>query len=229
MLLYLPLVRGQDIAPQIWNNANLVWSINDQFLIRSSLAYNVLLSEDFPWYEVTFTTTGAYTFHKNLQGSLGLYLATTKQSLTLSSFEARPFLGFRIFSDVQKRFVISNLNRLELRHFNYSDNTNDLAFRYRNRTDLAYALTKRSMTSSNNLFIFGYFEAFYNFDKEVRERFFTQFKYKLGFGYRLSPSWIFDFGVIYQDAEDNIEKPVQLPTKLTTNYVIDWGVSYIIQ
>ncbi len=229
LFLYSSLLKAQDIAPQVWNNANLGWNINDHFILRNTLAYNVLLSEEFPWNEITFTTTGVYTFHKFLQGSLGLYLAKTKQSLTLSSFETRPFLGLRIFSNVQKRFIISNLNHMELRYFKYSDESTDLTARYRNRTNLAFALTKKSMTSSKNLFAFGYFEAFYNFEREVVERFFTQFKFKLGLGYRFSPSWIFDLGLIYQDAQDNIEMPGQFPTKLTTNYIMDWGISYIIQ
>ena len=230
MYLLVPSkVRGQDIAPQIWNNASLGWNISDQFSLRNSFAYNVLLSQDFPWHEFTFTTTGGYNFHKYLGMSVGLYLATTKQTVDLSSFETRPFLGFRIFSNNEKRFIISNLSRIELRHFNYSDETTDVAGRFRNRTSLAFSFTQRSMISAKNFFGFGYFEAFHNFDKEVKERFFKHFKYKLGLGYRLSSSWIFDFGVIYQDADDNIEEPSHYPTVLTTNYIIEWGVTYIIQ
>ena len=82
--------------------------------------------------------------------------------------------------------------------------------------------------NKNRLFIYGYFEAFFNFGQEVRERFFNQFKYKLGLAYRINPHWGVDLGVIYQDAKDNVVTPSQLPTNLITNYVLDWGVVYII-
>ena len=46
-ILYFTKLKSQDIAPQIWNNANLGWNIDDRFALRNSLAYYVLLSEDF--------------------------------------------------------------------------------------------------------------------------------------------------------------------------------------
>ena len=78
------------------------------------------------------------------------------------------------------------------------------------------------------LFVFGYFEGFFNFGQEVRERFFTQFKYKLGFGYRINFHWGLDIGILYQDATNNVVEPVLLPTTLTTNYIFEWGVRFII-
>lgn len=84
------------------------------------------------------------------------------------------------------------------------------------------------VTAKNNLFVFGYFEAFFNFGQEVRERFFNQFKYKLGLGYRLNTHWGFNLGVIYQDATNNVILPTQTPTNLITNYIIDWGIVYVI-
>lgn len=229
ILCSLSELKAQDVAPQIWSNAYLGWNINDRFALRSALAYNFLISKEFPWNELTFTTAGVYSFHKYFEASVGLYLAGVKQTVALSSFETRPFLGFRAGTSVQKRYLLSNLSRLELRNIRYSNGKKDVAVRFRNRTYLAYALTQKSMISSKNLFVFGYFEAFYNFDKEVEERFFTQFKYKIGFGYRLSPIWIFDIGVIYQDAANNIVDVEHFPTILTTNYVLDWGVAYIIR
>jgi hypothetical protein len=82
--------------------------------------------------------------------------------------------------------------------------------------------------NKNNLFAFGYFEAFFNFRQEVRERFFTQFKYKLGLGYRINNRWGIDLGVIYQNATNNVKVPTQSPTNLITNYIFEWGFRYVI-
>jgi len=96
-LIPISYLQAQDIAPQIWNNASFNWNINDRFALRNTLAYNVLLSEEFPWNEITFSTNGVYIFQKHLEASLGLYLASTNQSVNLSSFETRPYHGFRVF------------------------------------------------------------------------------------------------------------------------------------
>jgi hypothetical protein len=222
-------LQSQDIAPQIWNNANLIWNIDDQFAFGSSISYNVLLSQEFPWHEINFTGMGVYAFKSYFEFIFGLYLAQTKQSLNLSSFETRPYFGLRLFSNNQRRLMISNLSRLELRHFRYSDKTKDFGARFRNRTILSFAINRKSMASSKNLFALGYIEAFYSFDNEIKERFFNQFKYKLGLGYRFTSSWIVSVGAIYQDAVNTAAEPSLAPTTLTTNYVFDWGVTYIIQ
>lgn len=113
-----------------------------------------------------------------------------------------PHIGFRVFTNTDKRWYISNLSRMEVRFFTYSDRKMEIGYRFRNRTSIVVSLNRQSMVNDNNLFLFGYFAAFYNFETEIRERFFNRFKYKLGFGYRLSYPWQFDFGLIYQDTKN---------------------------
>lgn len=222
-------LKSQDIAPQIWTNAGVSWNINDKYSWRNTAAYNVLLSGDFSWFEFTLTSTGVFKFQKFFQATFGVYMARTKQSLTLNSYEVRPFAGFNATTNRRKRWVISNRSRFEMRQLIYSDISHSLSFRFRNRTYVAVALNKPAMNiNRNRIFAFGYFEAFFNFGQEVRERFFNQFKYKLGLGYRLNESWAFDVGFIYQDAKNNVGIPSQLPLTVITNYVLDWGVVYII-
>ena len=84
------------------------------------------------------------------------------------------------------------------------------------------------MSDNKNLYIYGYFEAFYNFEDEVRERFFNQFKYKIGLGYRLSDNWRFDLGFLYQDSKNTAGEPSQLPVYIDTNWIVEWGIAYII-
>jgi hypothetical protein len=216
------------IKPQIWNNLYVVWNINDLFVVRNNLAYNVLLSAQYPWSELTYSATGAYAFHRFFEANAGMYVARANQSDRLKSYEFRPYLGLRITTNTEKRWSISNISRLELRFFQYSDQKLESAVRFRNRTYAAVSLNNPSLNDNHNLILFGYFEAFYNFNEEVRERFFNQFKYKLGFNYRLSDQWRFDFGVLYQDAKNTSNEPVPLNVTIITRYVIEWGVAYII-
>lgn len=222
-------LKSQAIAPQIWSNVSVAWNINEHFSWRNTVAYNVLLSEEFPWHEFTLTSTGVYKFEKHFEVTLGVYTSRTKQSLSLNSYEVRPFVGFRASTNSEKRWFVSNLSRFETRQIIYSDVDHSLSFRFRNRTSATVSLNKPSMTTAeNNLFIFGYFEAFFNIGQEVRERFFNQFKYKLGLGYRLNTSWGFNMGVIYQNATNNVVVPTHPLTNLITNYVIEWGIVYVI-
>lgn len=73
-----------------------------------------------------------------------------------------------------------------------------------------------------------YFEAFKNFDDDTRERFFKQFKTKLGVAYTFNNVWSLDFGVIYLDLENTLSEPSNQPTVVDTNYVIEWQLAYRI-
>lgn len=223
-------MNAQDdaISPQVWNNFFVDWNINDHYAWRNAVAYNVLISDEFPWSEMTLTSTGVYKFNRFYEVSIGGYFAYTQQSLSLNSYELRPYIGFRITTNPKKRWLVTNIGRIEMRNLFYSDNDKSTSWRFRNRTYLAFAFTSESMNGDNNFFVFAYFEAFYNFGEEVRERFFNQFKYKLGLGYRLSSSWSFDIGMIYQDSKETIVEAGQLPTNMITNYIFEWGVVYSI-
>jgi len=156
------------------------------------------------------------------------YTILTNQITNLKSSEFRPFAGFRIFTNSEKRWLLTNLSRFEMRSMIYSDQKIAFGFRFRNRTYAAVSLIKPTMISDKNLFLFGYFEAFFNFGQEIRERFFNQFKYKIGFVYRLSYTWRFDIGLIYQDANSTAIIPIQPTRNEITYFIFEWGVAYII-
>ena len=224
-------LQAQDefVRPQLWSNVYVAWQVAERFTLGGDVAYNVLLSQEAPWNEITTSVSGMYHFHPLMEAIAGIYIAGSKQSQTTRSFEYRPNLGFRIHSHGNKRWMVSNLSRLEVRIFRYSDQTSDLAFRFRNRTTGIVSLIKPSLVSDRNLMLFGYFEVFYNFNQEVRERFFNQFKYKVGFAYRHNTSWVVNLGLIYQDARDNIDEPVQIPVTVNTSWIFEWGIAYLIK
>ena len=223
--------QGQNTSafrPQLWNNLFVGWNIDDKFTLRGDVAFNILLSNEIPWYEITSSVSGVYHFHPFMELTTGLYLARAQQSKDLWSSELRPYIGFRIHTNDSKRWMIANLSRFEIRAFRYSDLDRDIAFRFRNRTYGIVALNQPSILDDRNVYLFAYFEAFFNFGQEVRERFFNQFKYKIGFAYRHNFSWRVNIGVIYQDAINNVEQPAQLPVTVNTRWVLDWGIVYII-
>jgi hypothetical protein len=220
-------VKGQDIAPQLWNNVSVGKEFGEKITFLNTASFSTLLSEEYPWDEVSLASTFSYRFHKNFWAQGTLYFARVKQTGELSNWEIRPVAGLGINSVNTRRFVITNLSRLEYRYLLYNDNTNQGAFRFRNVAIARVTLVKQNSFMDKSLTLFGYAEFFANFE-DLRERFVKQAKYKLGIAYRLNYHWRFNLGVIYQDAFDNVPKPTQLPTNLITNYIIDWGIIYFI-
>lgn len=218
--------QGTGIKPQYWNNAAVVWEANENLFIAHALSYNVLIDKELPWSEFSFNNKIAYVFNDLLSTNGGVYIAATKQSTALKSIEIRPYIGFRLSTKMQKRGVISNLSRFEYRYLDYSDNTNNSNFRFRNRTTGALAINKKSILENNTLLIFAYFEAFHNFNEEIVERYFTSFKYKTGIKYRFSYQWRIDAGVLFNHTRNTIEEPAQSPTNVITNFILEWGVTF---
>lgn len=222
------LGQNDGFRPQLWNNVFVGWNVSDKFVWRNGAAFSILLSSDSPWNEISLSTAAVYKFHRFFELNGGFYFARARQSKDLKSFEYRPFVGFRMATNTDKRWYVTNLTRFEVRFFTYSDRVSETGLRFRNRTYGVVSLLKPKMDSDKNLYLFGYFEAFYNFETEVRERFFNQFKYKLGLGYRLSYPWRFDLGLIYQDAKNTTGEPTPYDSNIITKFIAELGVAYII-
>jgi hypothetical protein len=216
------------IAPQLYNNLDVSWGINDKWSLYNQFSYNVILSDAIKWNETALFSISSYNFHNNIEALASVYLTYVNQSEILSSFEFRPAIGIRFFRSSKHRFVISNFTRLEFRSIYYSDDTNDFTIRLRNRTSLFLALTKPIMNSNKNLFLFGFGELYYNFDNATRERFYNLLRMKLGIGYRLNLPWRFTAGVIYQNTQSNIGEIGDFTTNVITNLIIEWQVLYFI-
>ena len=221
--------QNSGTKPQYWNNITLAWQVNDRLWVVNTLSYNFLFDKELPWSEFTYNGTAVFRMNSFLLANGGLYIATTKQSATLSSLEIRPYVGIRISTKANKRWLISNLTRIEWRNLNYSDDSSDEAFRLRNRTSAAIAINRKLILEDHTLSFFSYFEAFHNFDNEVVERYFTTLKYKAGLAYRFSPQWQINIGVLSNRTRSTIGVPSHAPTNVVSNFILELGVIYGIR
>ena len=220
--------QNSGVKSQYWNNLNVAWQISDNFFIGNTLSYNVLFDKELPWSELSYSATAVLRINSFLLGNGGMYIAATNQSTDLNSVEIRPYIGIRISSKLPKRWVVSNLTRIEWRNLIYSNDTNDLAFRLRNRTNAAISINRKSLLDDHTLSLFAYFEAFHNLDNTVTERYFTTLKYKAGLAYRFSLQWRIDLGILFNNSRNTIETPSQLPGNIVTNFILEWGLTYAI-
>lgn len=221
------MAQSDGISPQFWNNLGLGIRINNQWSQNNIVSYNFLVDNEFAWKEVTYWGNVEYSLYPIMEVMGGLYLASTEQGLGFRTNEVRPFLGVRIHSSVERRFSIANLSRFEFRFMFNKENGWNPSQRFRNRTTAALALNKPALSDLGMLSAFGYFEIFSNSERVV-ERFFVQLKYKFGLAYRLSTNWRFNLGTIFQQSENTLEVPSNLPAGILTNVVVEAGVNYRI-
>ncbi len=231
ILLYSFGLQGQENtnAPTLESNLSFVLLENERWSYAANLSYNFNLNKEFDWNESAFSGTAIYSWISFLDFTGGMFINNVEQNIYLSSNEFRPTIGIRVYRPMNHRFVISNLSRIELRLLYYSDSDNDQVIRLRNLTHLFFSTNKKRMSDDKNLFVFAYVEWFYNFEDDVRERFFNLFKSKIGIGYRLNLNWHFSAGVIYQNTRENTAGPVQFPTDYKTNLAYEWRVTYVLQ
>lgn len=80
-------MKAQDdaISPQLWNNVYVGWNINEKFVVRNAISYNVLIASTVPWSELTYSVSGVYRFRRFMEANAGLYLARTKQISNLKN------------------------------------------------------------------------------------------------------------------------------------------------
>jgi hypothetical protein len=211
---------------QINNNAFMAWQIDDNWTLRNELSINFLAADRSYWNEKSLSSGLGRRLGSFTEVLGGIYLGSTKQNALLSNKEVRPALGVRFNSNQTRRVVLTNRSRMEFRFLYYSNDTFDETARFRNRTTLTGAITGKSLVEGKLLFAYSYFEAFHNFENNTVERFFKLFKAKIGLGYRFSPSWLIDAGVIYLDSEDNVEGPSNLPTTYDTRFIFEWRVAF---
>jgi hypothetical protein len=194
----------------------------------NTMSYNVLLSNELPWNEFSNALSMSYAFNPHIAAIGGFYASRTRQSASLSSSELRPTIALRLSTLNQNRWRITNNSKLEFRFLNYTNDSRDNTLRFRNRTLLSVAVKESNLEQDGSIVLYSYFEVFHNFEVATIERFFTTAKVKVGTGYRKSYNWRFDFGVLYLDASNTIKEPTILPANIITNFVIDFGIYYIL-
>ncbi len=225
LISHLAMAQSDGNSTQFWNNLGFGWRINDSWTQYNELTVNFLADKEFTWREVSYLGNVEYSLYPILEALGGLYLATTIQNLDFRTNEVRPFAGLRIHSSVDNRYSIANLSRFEWRNMYNTDDGWNPSFRFRNRTTVAIAINKPKLSDLGMLSVFGYLELFSN-SEIVEERFFKQLKYKFGLAYRISSAWRVNIGTLFQQSENTIEQPTNLPAGVITNFILETAIVY---
>ena len=230
LLVAVDNAKGQR-SSQISNNITFSHDITDTLSLRGEVAFDFMYIDPSYWNETSLFLQYAFRPVRFLEGSLNLRYARTQQNKELGSRELRPSTGFRFFSNSGRRAMISNRSLLEFRWLVYTNDQNDFTIRFRNRTTALFSMLKTSVSDTDNLILYTFFEAFHNTESGTVERFFQRTNWKLGLSYRFSNLWLFDVGFNYFDAKNNTEdtsaQPSQLPTVIDSNTSVEWRMVFV--
>src|SRR5262245_10686072 len=203
---------------QIWGEIMLDWIKSESLTLRLDIEPKVLVSkpaDDPGWATLDVTPSIEYTPNKWFDVVGQLLVGRTRQTDDVNSTEIAPRVGlqFHIFSNVvdaldkekrpRRRFVLSNLLRLEWRNFYYSNDQPDSSTsRLRDRVEAFYPLNRRRITDNGATYLHSDVEWFWP-RNDPDERFATQQRIRAGVGYRRSFSWRFETLYVWNRSRDS--------------------------
>ena len=199
---WLLIMYGLTIAPclyaqdnerrldQFWVTAEFRYPISTAILLKTNLEYRSVHDAGERWR--TWNFSGEVTFFSipavDLAGALRVFYS--QENDTLNRTELRPTIGARVNILRKGRFVIDDQLRFEWRQFffNFSDLNRSLG-RFRNKTNVLFALNKKNPYLDKALSLRLSFEFFMIRDKELKERFANRHRLEAGLGFRFNDHW----------------------------------------
>jgi hypothetical protein len=202
-----PVAAAAQSDKQLWAEVKLDWIKSNRLTFGVDTEPKVLVSkpaDDPGWWALDVTPSIEYTANKWFDVVGELQVGRTRQTNDVDSTEVAPRVGlqFHILSNVidafdkenrpRRRFVLSNLLRLEWRNLYYSNDQPDSSTRrLRDRVEVLYALNRRRITDDGATYLHSDVEWFWP-RNDPDERFANQQRIRAGVGYRHSFSWRFE-------------------------------------
>jgi hypothetical protein len=216
--LLIPVAAASQSDKQLWAEVTLDWIKNNRLTFGVDTEPKVLVSkpaDDPGWATLDVTPSIVYTANEWFDVVGELLIGRTRQTDDVNSTEVAPRVGlqFHVLTNVidrldrenrpRRRFVLSNLLRLEWRNFYYSnDQPGSSTRRLRDRLEAFYPLNRRRITDDGATYLHSDVEWFWPRD-EPDERFANQQRIRAGVGYRRSFSWRFETLYVWNRSRDS--------------------------
>lgn len=223
-------ITGQDEF-QGWMNTMFGYNVLNQLYLEADFEYKWLLSKsNDPWNNLDITLLGEYFPVRLLDLTIEIINGKTRQSSDLFTYEASQRLGarwyflqrgynlFRISKGTEgapERLELSNYIRFEHRSFDYyNDLDPEQDWRFRNRTQFIAALNKKTLVENRTIRLLADIEFFVPFGKDIKERYASKYRVRVGPGYRHTYRWRFDLFYMYDKSKDDINDRFEVSTHM---------------
>jgi hypothetical protein len=207
--LLLPLLTFTLLAQpseQAWTEYMLNYPFANSYNIEFAATYSTVLDQP-KWRSFDVQLTPEYSLTQHVDLMAALFMGSTFQNQSLSTFEIREMLGTRIHFTPNKRILTRLLVRFEQRNLQDEETREwDHSTRTRLRLETVTPLNKPTMYSGDKLWyaiVDG--ESFIVLDQDVKERFANRFRLRTGIGYRINYSFRVEFVYTLQQSKNTIE------------------------
>lgn len=224
------IAQGQDEF-QGWMNTIIGYNALNQFYLEADFEYKRLLSEsEDPWNNLDVTLLGEFYPFRLLDLTIEIINGKTRQASDFSTYEATQRLGVRWYvfqqghnifrlskgiEGVPRRLELSNFIRFEHRNFDYYDEMEpEQEWRFRNRTQFVVALNKKTLVENRTLRMLADIEFFIPFGKDIKERYASKYRVRIGPGYRHTSRWRFDLFYQFDKSKDDINDRFNVTTHM---------------
>jgi hypothetical protein len=211
-----------DVNSQLW----LDFVVDKRFSSKTSASLlaspRILVSGD-AWRRFDVRPVLDYRIVSWIDIPVGVVFSWTQQREDVNSFELRPFVGLRFRWSPKLRYRFRSYTRLEYRHFRYSDDTSDSAWRLRSRLEADIAINHASLIQDRTFHFFSDVELFTDPEDDVAETFASRWRFRFGLGYRYTFAWRFHFVYTIQRSLSTVGESFE-----TTDNIFRFRASYFI-
>jgi hypothetical protein len=195
---------------QLWADYTLNLPFANQYLFSTELSYHTVISSEGKWREIEINPIVQWSIDHHVDVMLSLRGSTTLQAESFNTDEIRPAIGLRYHFTPHWRVQWRGLLQFEQRNlYHQESSTWNHSLRSRFRVESLIPINRKKI-SENNLW-YGLLDAefFWVMDKQLKERYSNQMRFRLGAGYRVSYNWRFE--IIYTDqfTRNNLDQDFQ--------------------
>lgn len=198
-------------------NITLAHPYSDEFYFELDIEPKVQVEGAQEWKNIDLVPLVEYYPNKWFDLSAEMVLGYTKYS-SYKDYELSPRLGirFNIFGNLRKQishhglfdyqqFNFATLLRYEYRSLFYAQEDTQYESRIRVRFETKTAFNHKKITMNDTYYLFADFEAFFDFQDDIKERFHQKSRLRIGPGYTYNEEHRFELLMIYDYAQNTYD------------------------
>lgn len=201
----LPARARAETTFQLWLNFMAEWQVTDRHFLSFDLEPKVQLVGSAQWRNVDFTPTYEFAPARWVDLIAEGVVGYTNDTVYVDALEVTERIGAR-FYPLRKKLQIRDTVRLENRNRFFSDGSHDSVFRARNRIELRYTFNRERTTEAGAIIGILDWEYFIPIDDDLRERYASRHRVRVGVGYRPIEAWRFDLIYLWQRSRNTADE-----------------------
>ncbi|MBX2964417.1 MAG: DUF2490 domain-containing protein [Cyclobacteriaceae bacterium] len=192
---------------QLWLDYQLSYPFGGRYLLENTTTYSTLLNPENKWRSISMSPTFEMSLVRWLDLLSEVGFAYTQQKETIKTFEIAPMVGGRLFitqgKKVDTRFVLRYQPRsfkdLETDEWSSSNRT-------RLRGEVFVSINGPNLFTDKLWYSFADYEEFIVLDQQLKERFASRRRARIGLGYRMNYKHRFELSFTLQTSRNEISE-----------------------